>query len=86
MSFHDRDDNIVSFILQAFALLEHGEGFADAGGGAQKHSQPTSFHDLTFQRFEGDIELEHVDSWLAQIPDVSALDISFNQRANLSFR
>ena len=38
----DRDDDVLAGVEQPSALLEHGEGLADAGRGAEHHPEPTS--------------------------------------------
>ncbi len=48
VGFHDRDDHIPTFGLQAPALLEHREGLADAGGGAEHDAQSAPSHGTQF--------------------------------------
>ena len=60
--------------LRAVGLLEHREGLADAGGGAEVDAQLSACHSSIFPLrslprdclVEGQVELEHVDRRLAQ--------------------
>ncbi len=44
VGLHDRDDDILAFLPETGALLEHGEGLANPGGGPEEHAEPPPLH------------------------------------------
>ena len=61
------------------ALVEHGEGLADAGRGAEVDAEPPAGHgaSLRTQRaaVERQVELEHVHAWLAEEAERPAVGV-----------
>ena len=41
---HESDDHVLALVTQPQALLQHGVGLSDTGGGAEEDPQPSAFH------------------------------------------
>ena len=44
MGFHHGDDNVTSLVAKSRSFFQHRVGLADAGSGAEQHSEPPSLH------------------------------------------
>src|SRR5206468_1672373 len=68
---HQSDDDVRAARPAALALVEHGEGLADAGRGTEIDPEPSARHYQSLilarrQLIEREVELEHVDGLLAE--------------------
>ncbi len=86
MRLDEGHDDVVALDAEAPALLEHGVGLADAGGGAEEHPKPPPSHRLLLAEFcEGEIQLQHVHGGFAQVPEVPCLNPRLHEFAHLGF-
>ena len=82
VGLHEPDDDVGAALAAAAALVEHGEGLADAWGGAEVDAQCSSGHALSLPLLglgEGEVELEDVHALLAQEPEDPLVGVPFDQ-------